>query len=286
MIVTPVPREHPLTFHQAETELRKMLENENRSHHTLDGYIRWFQRFREFWAGQSGAEWDGELLLVPWDWNCGEDFLSALVAERRQGEPPGLSEDTVQTALNSLKGCYRRLEQARFIPQNPFDHLYRKRERGKPGTRRLTAPEVTELLVWAEGHPDLRAIVFVKLGLYGGLRFSEVQELTWHQALGGPDLHFKGKGDRWRHVPRTRPLTDSLQRLRAYSRRAGDQDRVLQGRGGRTSQSSLSGKTGSPPSSASSPTSGTTCSGTRSARISLTQESALFRWQDSSDIEP
>lgn len=119
----------------------------------------------------------------------------------------------------------------RLIPENPFSHLDWKREKRKRWPRRLAAGEVTELLEWAEGHPDMRVTVFIELGLYAGPRFSEVQALTWGQALGSPDLHVGGRENSGRHVRRIRPLTDSLQKLRAQSRRPGDQDRVLQGPG-------------------------------------------------------
>lgn len=65
-----------------------------------------------------------------------------------------------------------------YSSENPVRHIERPRPvQGNPGI--LTVPQAFRLLSTAHAFPDLEMVPFISIGLFAGLRASEISDLTW-----------------------------------------------------------------------------------------------------------
>lgn len=138
------------------------------------------------------------------------------------------SKRTVQAHRNALHLFCRFLELRQAIEHNPVRLVEVARPDRRP-PRYLTDPQISALLQHARrsGPPWLATAICV--GLYAGLRVSEIRQLRW-QDVDGEMLVVGGaaatKTGDWRTVPIPRPLAAALGRWR---RRCGKGSRVGSG---------------------------------------------------------
>ncbi len=231
----------PLTFKRAWQVAETHLQAQGNPLNTIATYRRSLFQLKATLLELDITELVKEGVLLPTELGPYAKVLAHWRSLKKQGGTARFSDSTLKTRFSSIAGVLNCLVAERELAESPLRGLRLRPGRTLHRARRLEDEEVKAALLFARAQHDLRMELYLALGFFCGLRISEVQSLTFGAALLDPQ-HIvlrrppRGKGDlkegTERLVPRPPYVTDLLQRLLEVTPGAGEQDYVLQGRGG------------------------------------------------------
>lgn len=125
----------------------------------------------------------------------------------------GLGAASIRTVLSAGRALYGALEDAGATNVQPFARVRQKDNRRAAAKRHPYKPEAFQAMLQAARNLDETLLLL--LGGHGGLRATEMLELTWADVnLGERRLAVHGKGDKEDFVYMSRPLHAALSQAR------------------------------------------------------------------------
>ncbi len=173
------------------------------SRHTIDAYACDLQQFKEFCETNVSGGGDEDVVT---DYRVIRQWINRLSSE-------GLSSDSVNRKLSSLKTYYDYLLRLSHVSENPVLKIVRPKT-GKKLPKFLKTKELSDLLesdVFEDSFSGKRNKVIIEL-LYGtGMRRSELLNLRISQIdLQAGTLKVTGKRNKQRIIPFTRKVKEAI----------------------------------------------------------------------------